>query len=132
MLYGDLNLYELMEVAELDFAHYTYEYGDCSCCFGPRDMSEEYWISYERYEEVIENPKEPISYILFKNASNGSGEVSYDDPIQDGASIGYEFKSDEQKELVMKELQRQLGDGYKVVPPIQENACIVIEKVDKK
>jgi hypothetical protein len=48
------------------------------------------------------------------------------------ANIGYEFKSDEQKELVMKELQHQLGDGYKVVPPIQENACIVIEKVDKK
>lgn len=132
MLYRDLNLQELMEVAGLDFAHYTYENGDCSCCFGPRDMSEEYWVSDERYEEAMENPKDPISYILFRNASNGSGEVSYADPIEDGVYIGYEFKSDEQKELVMKELQRQLGDEYKVIPPIQENACIAIAKVDKE
>lgn len=41
--YGDLKLSKLRDELGLDFAHYTYLRGQCSCCYGPLDMSARYW-----------------------------------------------------------------------------------------
>lgn len=70
--YKDLNLKEIREKTGIDFAHFTFQPGMCSCCYGPEDLPSLYWkdrrIKHDNY-----------SYILFKNADNGSGSVTKND-----------------------------------------------------
>lgn len=136
--YKDLNLKEIMKKADLDFAHFTYGKGQCSCCYGPWDMPKRYWkngIKLSRYLEGTQHfnergeecggvPRE-ISYILFKNAYNGSGTVTKEDTIEDYTCIGYKL-SKEQLDIVCEELQNQLGSEYIVTKPENEHTCIVI------
>jgi len=93
--YKDLNLKKLREEAGLDFAHFTYKRGQCSCCYGPLDMADRYWAKGKRPQKInvtyntngeiasyqYDRPLEQVQYILFKNASNGSGTVTKDDII---------------------------------------------------
>ena len=121
MKYKDLNLKKIREDNDLDFAHFTYQNGMCSCCYGPKDLPKRYW----RNNTIPEG--NDYTYILFKNANNGSGIVKRDDEIDDYTCIGWDFPV-EKLENVCKDLQDQLGDEYVVLKPKNDLSCILIFK----
>lgn len=125
MTYGELNLKELRDKCGLDFAHYTYKRNQCSCCYGPRDMAKKYWK-----DGIIKEA--PYTFILFKNANNGSGTVTRYDDIKDVQYIEWYCDTPEQLLSVCKELQMQLGDGYIVYVPKNKNQCILVLRVQKE
>ena len=118
--YKDLDLKSIREAADLDFAHWTYKKGMCSCCYGPRDLPELYWKNHKKAEEG-----QDFTYILFKNASNGRGTVSKNDFIENCTYIEHHVSSD-QMDTVCRMLQEQLGSGYVVVKPEYASTCISI------
>ena len=118
--YKDLNLKEIRTKCDLDFAHYTYKPGQCSCCYGPEDMASIHWKNRE-----IRNDDE-YTYILFKNADNGSGHVTKNDYISNWTCIEYRFSDTNQKELFCKLLSEQLGEDYIVAVPRNDWTCINI------
>ena len=79
-------------------------------------------------DEYDENRKQKeISYILFKNAYNGSGTVKPEDEIKDYTCI--EWTMPWEKLLpVCNDLQGQLGSEYTVEVPDTEKRCIIILK----
>lgn len=119
MKYKELNLKKIREDNDLDFAHFTYKNGMCSCCYGPKDLPKRYW----RNNTIPEG--DDYTYILFKNANNGSGIVKRDDEIKDYQCVSWEFPI-EKLENVCKDLQEQVGDGYEVLMPTNDMYCIVI------
>jgi hypothetical protein len=119
MKYKELNLKKIREDNDLDFAHFTYQKGMCSCCYGPKDLPKRYW----RNNTIPEG--DDYTYILFKNANNGSGIVKRDDEIKDYQCVSWEFPI-EKLENVCKDLQEQIGDGYEVLMPTNDMYCIVI------
>lgn len=125
--YRDLDLKGLREKCDIDFAHYTYIDNMCSCCYGPRDFPARYWRN-----GVIKDDKD-ISFILFKNASNGSGQVKRTDYLSDQRQICIEWSlNDAQLDAVIKELEKQVGSEFNVIKPDDEYRCIILErKTDK-
>lgn len=121
MKYRDLNLKKLRDDNGLDFAHFTYSKGMCSCCYGPKDLPKSYW------KDGIIPEGDDYQYILFKNADNGSGEVKRDDEIKAYQCIEWDFPI-EKLEKVCRDLQEQLGNKYVVKVPESKDYCIVIEK----
>ena len=81
--YKDLDLKGLREKCGIDFAHYTFKKGMCSCCYGPSDFPAKYWHKGIVKEDTIEN----VSYILFKNADNGSGRVTRNNYLKEKKHI---------------------------------------------
>lgn len=124
MQYKDLNLKKIRDDNDLDFAHFTYQRGMCSCCYGPRDLPKRYWRG-----GVIPEDSYDCTYLLFKNADNGSGHVKSTDEIKDYTCIGWKFPM-AKLEKVCKDLQAQLGDGYAVMMPTDEYTCIIILTAD--
>lgn len=127
MKYRDLNLKKIREDNDLDFAHFTYQKGMCSCCYGPKDLPKRYW----RNHTIPEG--EDYTYILFKNADNGSGVVKRDDEICGNSyeCIAWDFPI-EKLENVCKDLQAQVGDEYVVLKPKNAMSCILICKKGSK
>ena len=121
MKYRDLNLKKIREDNDLDFAHFTYQKGMCSCCYGPKDLPKRYWRG-----GVIPEHND-YTYILFKNANNGSGIVKRDDEIKDYQCVSWEFPI-EKLEKVCKDLQEQVGDDYVVLVPTSDWYTILICK----
>lgn len=123
MKYKDLNLKKIREDNDLDFAHFTYQNGMCSCCYGPKDLPKRYW----RGGIIPEHDN--YTYMLFKNANNGSGIVKRDDEIccHSYECIAWDFPI-ERLENVCKDLQSQLGDEYVVLKPKDTMSCILICK----
>lgn len=121
MKYKDLDLKKIREDNGLDFAHFTYQKGMCSCCYGPKDLPKRYW----RNNTIPEHYN--YTYLLFKNADNGSGIVKRDDEIDDYTCIEWDFQI-EKLENVCKDLQTQLGDEYVVLKPKNVLSCILIFK----
>ena len=119
MKYKDLNLKKIREDNDLDFAHFTYQKGMCSCCYGPKDLPKRYW----RNNTIPEG--DDYTYLLFKNANNGSGEVKRTDELKDFQCISWDFPI-EKLENVCKDLQEQVGDEYEVLIPTNDMYCIVI------
>lgn len=129
--YKDLDLKAIRKEAKLDFAHFTYKSGQCSCCYSPLDFPARYWEGGETTKEKFvkineEEHKHTYSYILFKNADNGRGSVKGYSTIEDGTFVGYCNLTDEQMDIVVKMLQEQLGYKYKVIKPQDEYTCIEI------
>lgn len=123
MKYKDLDLIHLRKVCDIDFAHYTYKKKMCSCCYGPKDLPAKYW----RNNEVMEDTDyDEISYILFKNADNGSGCVKRDDYI--GNDYIEWNLTDEQLTKVIAELERQLGSEFDVIRPMSKHRCIKLQR----
>lgn len=120
MKYKDLNLKKIREDNDLDFAHFTYQKGMCSCCYGPWDLPKRYWR-----DGKVQAQSEDVQYILFKNANNGSGEVKRTDELKDYQCISWNFPI-EKLENVCKDLQEQVGDQYEVLMPTNDMYCIVI------
>ena len=119
MKYKDLNLKKIREDNDLDFAHFTYQKGMCSCCYGPKDLPKIYWRG-----GVIPSGND-YTYILFKNANNGGGEVKKEDRIKDYQCVAWRFPV-EKLEKVCKDLQSQVGDEYVVLMPTDTRYCILI------
>ena len=119
MKYKDLNLKKIREDNDLDFAHFTYQKGMCSCCYGPKYLPKRYWKGNVIPED------DNYTYLLFKNADNGSGHVKRNDTIKDYTCIEWGFPM-EKLESVCKGLQEQLGDDYVVLMPTDELTCIII------
>lgn len=124
MKYKDLNLKHLREVCDIDFAHYTYKRGMCSCCYGPKDLPARYWRNNKILEDVDYND---IMYILFKNADNGSGCVKANDDMRQTEYIEWHL-TPEQLDKVIAELKRQVGNEYDVERPENEYKCIVLKR----
>lgn len=139
--YADLDLAKIRDEADIDFAHFTYTGGRCSCCYSPHDLPFIYWKGKTRAEKMANREAgargEKYEYILFKNASNGSGQKKKTDTIgirrgwwNDGdiGTVYIEWRMSEEKlGKVCDMLQKQLGDNYKVVKPEDEGFCITIE-----
>jgi hypothetical protein len=127
MKYKELNLKKIREDNDLDFAHFTYQNGMCSCCYGPKDLPKRYW----RNNTVPEG--DDYTYILFKNANNGSGIVKRDDEIccHSYECVAWDFPI-EKLENVCRDLQTQLGDEYVVLKPKDTSGCILICKTGSR
>lgn len=128
--FGDLNLKKVRTMADLDFAHFTYKPGQCSCCYGPTDLPKLYWKDEETLKKAKETEKElktDYTFILFKNANNGSGSVTKKDEIDFTQYIDYKVKDEKQLKIVVDELQRQLGSEYEVIMPETTLDCIRID-----
>lgn len=123
MLYKELNLSAIRQKNNLDFAHYTYRPGQCSCCYGPKDLAKKYW----KNKTIPEH--DDYTYLLFKNAYNGSGYVKATDTIKDGVCISWDFPEEKLVD-VCKDLQEQLGDNYIVLMPKNHMHCIIIATVN--
>lgn len=117
--YGELDLKKIREEADLDFAHFTYKKGQCSCCYTPKDLPKRYW------KNGIIREDNDYEFILFKNAYNGSGTVTKNDYIKDYTCISWDFPM-EKMQLVCDLLQEQLGDDYFIEIPKSQYHCIVI------
>lgn len=124
MQYGDLNLKKIRDDNGLDFAHFTYQRGMCSCCYGPRDLPKRYWRG-----NVIPEDDYDYTYLLFKNADNGSGHVKRANEIDNYTCIEWGFPM-EKLEKICKDLQEQLGDKYVVLMPTDTYTCIQIFRYD--
>ena len=138
--YAELDLKKIRDVCGLDFARHTYSNGQCSCCYGPWDMPAKYWAKGKKPKKTAmyddkgkisgwcyDRPFSEITYILFKNANNGTGYIrNMAQFIEDYTCIEYRFANDEQKMQVCKMLQEQLGDEYDVQIPETNDMCIVL------
>lgn len=125
MKYKDLCLRQIRESNDIDFAHFTYQRGMCSCCYGPKDLPKKYW----RNGDIPEH--DDYTYLLFKNADNGSGHVRRDDDIDDCTFIEWGFPM-EKLPSVCSDLQEQLGDKYVVLVPKSNMKCIAVYKANSK
>lgn len=121
MKYKDLNLAKIRDDNSLDFAHYTFLRGQCSCCYGPKDLPSKYW----RNNVIAEESNNTYSYLLFNNAENGKGCVKASDDIREYQAIFWRFP-EEKLYSVCESLQEQFGDKYAVLIPKTKNYCIVI------
>lgn len=120
--YGDLDLKHLREVCDIDFAHFTYKKHQCSCCYGPKDLSKRYWRNH------IIPEGDDYSFILFKNAENGSGTVTKNDEIRDNCCIEWNL-TDEQLDKVCAELQKQVDGWFTVIKPEDKYTCIILKHI---
>lgn len=121
--YNDLNLKELREKCDIDFAHYTYKKGQCSCCYGPKDLAKTHW---RKGIEITDDLRD-YSYILFKNADNGSGHVTKNDHLSDIEFVSWNL-NDDQLDRVCYELSVQYGEGWVVLVPKDDMTTIIIMK----
>lgn len=124
MKYKDLNLKKIRDKNDLDFAHFTFKPGMCSCCYGPRDLPKKYWKN-----GIVANENDDYTYLLFKNADNGSGYVKFTDDIKPYQAISWNFPK-EKLVGVCKDLQEQFGDKYIVMVPANDFHCIVALRID--
>lgn len=144
--YGDLNLRKIREDNDLDFAHFTYRKGQCSCCYGPLDMAARYWKKKPVY--VVDKPAtqtsggwghyeldgekintDSIQYVLFKNANNGSGTKTKNDDIGKYTCVSWKMPQDKLKK-VCQDLKSQLDEDYTVYMPTSDMFCILIIRND--
>lgn len=139
-LYGNLDLKSIREECGLDFAHFTFKKGMCSCCYGPTDLPARYWhnnqilhdkTSYEAYNRVSEAVSDDeFTYLLFKNADNGSGHVRRDTPLKKVGYVCWGFPMSRMPK-VCQMLQEQVGDEYEVIPPKNSLECITIKEKER-
>lgn len=124
--YKDLDLKKIMKDFNLDFAHYTYLPGQCTCCYGPWSMNASHWK--DKVIPQTQEERDKARYILFKNADNGSGIRTRNDFIEDGTYIGWNNDAISMEEIkgICEELQRQLGEEYRVEVPQNGTYCICI------
>lgn len=148
--YKNLNMKKIREDNGLDFAHYTYLPGQCTCCYGPLDMPARYWhnsqkpvklfdenVPNERMKSILVMPdgwvidKSDLKYILFANANNTSGTVTKNDEIEDYTCVEYtENLFGEPLEKICRDLAEQLDEDYVVVVPKSADTCILIRIPD--
>lgn len=125
MLYKDLNLAKVRDDNDLDFAHFTFKKNQCSCCYGPKDMAKRYW----KNNTIPEG--DDYTYILFKNADNGSGCVKSTDTIKAITNVSWDFPI-EKLNAVCRSLAEQFDDNFKVLVPCDKSHTITIIDVTRE
>lgn len=137
--YKDLDLKKIREELDIDFAHFTYKPGMCSCCYGPTDLPKMYWrnkivqsnkISFSPIEGNIVDDNH-YTYLLFKNADNGSGHVKKEDYIDNSTCIEWGFEI-EKLDKACRLLLEQLGEEYSILVPKTGHSCIQIISAEEK
>lgn len=123
--YGELDLKSIREKLNIDFAHFTYQPSQCSCCYGPKDLPKRYW----KDSKIPEG--DDYTYVLFKNANNGSGPVKKGDTFKKYQNIEWKL-SNEQLDGFCEMLQEQIGEDYKIIKPEDSSICIQIEYIQPK
>lgn len=119
--YGNLNLRKIRDELGLDFAHYTYGKGQCSCCYGPQDMASIYWKN-----RVIPEG-DNFKSILFKNSYNGNGRIkNKSELIRNYTCIMHHNLSFEERIAFAKKLKEQLDDDYIICVPKSETYTLII------
>lgn len=118
MKYSKLNLKKIRDDNGLDFAHFTYQKGMCSCCYGPKDLPKRYWKG-----GVIPDGDD-YTYLLFKNADNGRGHVTRNDEIKCDC-ISWKFPMEKMVDICT-DLQTQVGNDYVVFMPKSNRYCIKV------
>lgn len=134
--YQDLDLKAIREACDLDFAHYTYKKGMCSCCYSPKDLASRYWKghqistkeAYRSFDRKSEENDNEYEYLLFKNADNGSGHVTKFDYIKSYTCVEWGFPMSKM-DKVCDMLQEQLGDSYEIERPSDHLTCIIIREI---
>ena len=121
MKYKELNLKKLRDDNGLDFAHFTYQKGMCTCCYGPKDLPKRYW------KNNIIPEGDDYTYLLFSNADNGRGRVKRDDEIESYTFISWDFPIEKLHKICL-DLKEQLGNEYVVLEPKSDMYSIVIFK----
>lgn len=101
--FKDLKLKKLLN--KLDFAHFTYKDGMCTCCFTPMDFDAKYWknekikTKYKKLNKLNSSEvDDKLQYILFRNADLTYVNLTY----------------------VIKYLETTLDDNYIVEKPKTE------------
>ena len=122
MKYKDLNLKKVRDDNGLDFAHFTYQPGMCSCCYGPKDLPARYWKNHK-----VAQDGEEYTYILYKNANNGSGPVKRNEECKPYECVSWRFP-EEKLERVCRSLQEMYGPEWGVFVPHSHTHCIIITK----
>ncbi len=125
MFYKDLDLAKIRKEFDLDFAHYTFPKGMCSCCYGPKDMSKKYWKNNTIPED------NNYTYILFSNCENGSGVVHENDEIKSLQFILWSFPIEKMSD-VCKALLLQLNRNYVILVPSKYTHVIILMENDKE
>jgi len=125
MIYKDLNLKKVRDDNGLDFAHFTYQKGQCSCCYGPKDMAKRYW------KDNIIPEGDDYTYILFKNADNGSGYVKATDTIKSITFVEWDFPI-EKLVPVCRSLAEQFSPEFMVLVPNNKSNTIIIVDMTKE
>lgn len=120
MTYQDLNLKKIREDNGLDFAHFTFLPGMCTCCYDPLDFPARYWR-----KGIKPGSMDNVQYLLFKNADNGAGAVKKRDEIKGPVFVLWRFPEEKMRQ-VCSDLQTQLGKEYIVLMPPDEDCCILI------
>lgn len=123
--YKDLNLAVIRDELGLDFAHWTYQRGMCSCCYGPLDLPRLYWRKDLRQKTDEELEEMDYTYVLFKNASNGSGCVKRNNIIDDYTCISW-YCPQAMIEKFCYLLARQLDEDYMILVPENNLVCVNI------
>lgn len=144
--YKDLDLAKIREEHGLDFAHYTFQPGQCSCCYGPMQQPGAFWRGGKR---PVYHPKsrsytlggkpfdtENMRYILFENADDGStsGCVDGEDVIENYTYVKYQLRDLEEVEKISEAIAEQLDDDYAVLIPENEKdyeGCVVIYMIER-
>lgn len=121
MKYKDLNLKQLREKCNLDFAHYTYGSRQCSCCYGPKDMPSIYWRDGKNLGT------NDVDYILFKNSYNADGIVHKNDDIKDIQFVCWHCSKDKLHDICL-ELRKQFDDEWAIFEPQVDYHTIIICK----
>lgn len=116
--YKDLRIDDLRKETDIDFAHYTYKKGQCSCCYGPSDQASIHWKDRKIRDD------EDVQYILFKNADNGSGAVKANDIVSDVEFIRWSL-TDENLEKVCVALSKHFGEDFIVIKPSSDKITII-------
>ena len=117
--YKDLRIDDLRKETDIDFAHYTYRKGQCSCCYGPRDQASIHWKDRKIRDD------EDVQYIIFNNSDNGSGAVKANDTVSDIEFIEWGL-TDENLEKVCSALSKHFGEDFIVVKPISNMRTIIV------
>ena len=127
-----MNLRKIREELDIDFAHFTYKPGMCSCCYGPKELPSMYWKNRKVKTGFSWNVNKPemnnensYTYLLFKNADNGSGHVTKNDEIDGYTYIEWGFPM-EKLRRACELIQGQLDDDYEVLMPKDCYTCIKI------
>lgn len=143
--YADLDLKAIRDACGLDFARHTYSKGQCSCCYGPQDMPAKYWAKGRKAKKFkvpgghrlvppeggYDGPDGKPTYILFKNADNGSGRIcDLGESVENNTNVSYVFRDEAQKKAVCEMLQAQLGEEYILAVPANDFYCIGIFTID--
>lgn len=118
--YKELDLISFRKKEDIDFCHYTYKRGQCSCCYGPSDLPSLYWKN-----RTIRKDRD-VKYLLYKNANNGSGTRKGTDETNDIDFISWGNLDRTELEKICMDLSINYGEEYVILVPSSDWSTIIV------